>query len=408
MDYIYFDDNEQHINNDIINNLNNYINEEDIDNLLDKEYDNYIKKYKEMCYLTRNLDSNPENVLRISCEDTIFYIISNYLELLDILKNEKSLLKKLGTYPKNDYEDIYASKIMKINNHFYNLSEIQKYLENYPEGIKYVKKFKYFSYYYKNNPKILNILTKCIQKYPYLIKYIEWQNLEICELAFNSNPYFLKYLKCQSDNMVKKALKVSPLLYKYVLNPSLNEINKYGNLIFTKGENKMHRFYYNPKYLKYLDNQDLEICRKAIDFNHAMLKYAKYQDLDMCIYAVNKNPNLLKYAKYQNLEMCSKAVNKFPYLLKYAKYQNIYMCLEAIKKNLWCYEYYKRKDEYTDLMYVKCIINECKKGLKVDSYVIVNVFSKNISNINIYHKLLFNSKLYITFDIDNKFILPNL
>ena len=48
-------------------------------------------------------------------------------------------------------------------------------------------------------------------------------------------------------------------------------------------------------FLKFISNQDEEICFEAIKNNPRALKYAQYQNEEMCLLAVSNCGDLLKY-----------------------------------------------------------------------------------------------------------------
>ena len=91
--------------------------------------------------------------------------------------------------------------------------------------------------------------------------------------------------------------------------------------------------------LKYVKEQDKDICLKAVEENGYALKYVKEQDKDICLKAVEENGDALQYVKEQDKDICLKAVEQNGYALQYVNpkiFKDMYneMTIEEIQKEL--------------------------------------------------------------------------
>jgi hypothetical protein len=95
--------------------------------------------------------------------------------------------------------------------------------------------------------------------------------------------------------------------------------------------------------LKFIIEQDTEICIKAVKRNGGALVYVKKQDREMCIELVKHDGYVLRYVKEQDKEICMEAVKQFGYALYWVKEQDTEICMEAIKQSGYALDFVKEQ-----------------------------------------------------------------
>ena len=160
-----------------------------------------------------------------------------------------------------------------------------------------------------------NFILKKILKYSgTMIKNIERQTDELCEIAVMHDGRALAFVVNKTDKICKLAVINNGLALQYVPEET--------------PELCMLAVQENEKALRLVQKQYLELCMAAVEKDGNMLEYVdeKFKTPEICTIAVNQTPFALQYATYQDKDMCIKAVKKFPYLSKYVRYQSDDKC----------------------------------------------------------------------------------
>ncbi len=97
------------------------------------------------------------------------------------------------------------------------------------------------------------------------------------------------------------------------------------------------------------------------------LRYVKNQDKDICIEAVKENGIALRYVKNQDKDICLEAVRQDGHALQYVKNQDKYICLEAVRENGYAIYYVNSSifDDMEEEMTLEEIEEELGKKIKI-------------------------------------------
>lgn len=95
---------------------------------------------------------------------------------------------------------------------------------------------------------------------------------------------------------------------------------------------------------------------RAVDDDWSKLQYVEDQDLDICIRAVERCGLALQYVREQTHYICMAAINENPLALQFVREQSVSLCFEAARKNTKALEYVKDPDikkEVQDMLGIK-------------------------------------------------------
>ena len=125
----------------------------------------------------------------------------------------------------------------------------------------------------------------------FILRYIDNQTDEICELAIQQHYYALHYIKNQTSLLSKIAVQQNGLALRYVKEQT-EEICKFA----------VQR---NGLALQYVKEQTEEICKLAVQQNGLALKYVQNQTDEICILAVQQSGLAFAYVQNKTDEICS-------------------------------------------------------------------------------------------------------
>lgn len=155
-----------------------------------------------------------------------------------------------------------------------------------------------------------------------LIKDMEiWDNKEFCRVAIKSDVKWIKYAKALDTNDYFTLISQNPNLIQHLdmskVTPSM----------------LMTAVCHDGLLLKYIENQNLQICKLAVNKNYRAFTFAKFQDDEMCLSVLKVDGMLLEYVINQTPDICHIAVTQNEYAIKYVKEQTIELCELAFSRN---------------------------------------------------------------------------
>jgi hypothetical protein len=83
-------------------------------------------------------------------------------------------------------------------------------------------------------------------------------------------------------------------------------------------------------FLRYIDDQNEELCINAVIENPYAIQYVKNQTNKLCICAIENQPYTIQYIKDQTHELCMLALKYNPCVIGYIKNQTPELCIYAI------------------------------------------------------------------------------
>jgi hypothetical protein len=119
-----------------------------------------------------------------------------------------------------------------------------------------------------------NMISCILQKRGVLLKHVQYQTSEMCEVAVNQNTDALQYVKNQTYKICKIA------------------IERY------------------PDSLRLVRNQTYNICKLAIELDYQTIKHVKYQTHKLCKLAIEQDYRAIQDIDNQTLELCELAIKK--------------------------------------------------------------------------------------------------
>ena len=195
---------------------------------------------------------------------------------------------------------------------------------------------------YALNKKYINEIYHTIELYNIAIRhqglsirYIRDRTPEMCLEAVKSDYKALQYIVDQTEEMCLIAVKAHSL---ELGNFFTNHI-KGKNIIFDYDINRDIRFdtYYEPRshILRYVMNQNDEICLEAVKNYGLSLKFVENKTLEICMMAVNNIGHAIAFVDNQTEDICMAAVNNSGFAIRYIKPENLTeeICLAAVKQN---------------------------------------------------------------------------
>jgi hypothetical protein len=181
----------------------------------------------------------------------------------------------------------------------------------------------------------------CIERKP-LKEMSLWTNKSVCKKIIEKEKEFLRFVKCFEETDYLEIMEKQSKMIQYIPQENQSITLKYAAV--SRDSNN----------LQYILNQNLELCRIAIENNYRMVKWAKYIDEELSIYAVSKDGMLLEHVPgdIQTEAIILSAVNENYNSIKFAKVQTEQICKIVFDKNFRSFEYLQYK---TDTMILRAL-----------------------------------------------------
>ena len=236
-----------------------------------------------------------------------------------------------------------------------------------------------------------DVYLHAVEKYPYVIQFIENQTFDVCSKAIHKNYHVIRYVRDQTPVLCWHALKETAYAFSYIKNPTKDmcmysiltpgpdEYERYENLLSKEEYRQLALISVSRDGLRleYADNQTEEICLEAVRQNGKALKYVINQTKEICLEAVKENGKALKYVRdwkredYLEIAMVAVkenglalryidcmideandmteiyliAINQNPKALRSVLYQTEEICLRAVRRDGMTLEFVLKPSE---------------------------------------------------------------
>lgn len=205
------------------------------------------------------------------------------------------------------------------------------------------------------------------------------QTEELCMSAIYDNCFAIKFVINPTLKMCKEVIKINPCVIKFIHNAT-DEIYKY----------LLERYSGYPV-LKYITNQNYDLCIYAVKCNPKNIKYVADQKYLHCAIAVEKDGMALKYIKNPSYKICEKAVNQNWKAIQYVKNQKHDLCVLALNINEEAIMYIHNKTEEYCMMALNKNYEMIKYIPEPSDKIIKYAINKNIKSIEFLEK---SDKIY--------------
>lgn len=166
------------------------------------------------------------------------------------------------------------------------------------KDLKHVQTFDFCMIAVKQNPRALEfakiqnekICLEAVSNDASTLQFVHEQTEKICRTALKNNTLAIQYIepKFQTNDICLDVIREFSFLIKSIKNPTYEMYM----IAFEKGidvklsrEKSLELVKHNGLILKYIEDQDDEICIAAIRQNINALQYVKNQTIKICTYA---------------------------------------------------------------------------------------------------------------------------
>jgi hypothetical protein len=148
-----------------------------------------------------------------------------------------------------------------------------------------------------------------------------WTDKDFCRVAIKTDVKWIRYAK---------ALDTTDYFNLISFNPNLIQ-----HLDMTKVTPSMAltAVCHDGLLLKHITDQNLQMCRLAVDKNYRAFPFAKFQDEEICLKVVKEDGMMLEHVISQTLNVCIEAIKQNENAIKFVRFQTLELCELAFKKN---------------------------------------------------------------------------
>lgn len=191
---------------------------------------------------------------------------------------------------------------------------------------------------------------------PSLLPHLAALPLDSLMDAIHRDCFNIKHIKNPSEEMQMAAMRINPRVFVHIDSPTVDVCN----MAIESGTFQRKICVYNqmvaqiamtvdPRYIKLILKQSLDMCEKAFDHNPKLIKYCQIQTLSMCEKAVAYDPALIQYCQRQTDDMKWLAIKHDVDLMKSIKEPNEEMSRYVVSQNPWLISYLRQTPELCNL-----------------------------------------------------------
>jgi len=171
------------------------------------------------------------------------------------------------------------------------------------------------------------------------------QMIEYIKNKHNCAPQFVNTIELvtvdglfvlDNGDLIKREINTVPGMF---YTASESKTTRIGNFCVVQHENnnleklKIAKMLYRyPSFLKLIVDQEIWMCKLAIEADWRVLKYVKNQTPELCHLAIGIDSSAIKFVRDQTEEICERVINKYCRSIKYIKNQTPKLCELAVRQ----------------------------------------------------------------------------